>query len=152
MWPPRVSISILRSSPASLRATRSNSSASPARPPSHALSAARNRRSARTLSPWVSGADSAPARAAESPRLAEDEGLRAERLFRAADNAWLGGRAGDAEELLRVARKLAGDDLRIEIDTLGGHIAMRRGAVLEGYRALVAAAEAIEPRDRLKAI
>jgi hypothetical protein len=29
---------------------------------------------------------------------------------------------------------------------------MRRGAVLEGYRALVAAAEAIEPRDRLKAI
>ncbi|HYM97122.1 MAG TPA: hypothetical protein VET26_07470, partial [Candidatus Sulfotelmatobacter sp.] len=89
---------------------------------------------------------------AESARLTEDEGLRAERLFQAADNAWLGGRAEDAEESLRLARKLAGDDLRIEIDTLSGHIAMRRGAVREGYRTLVAAAEAIEPRDRLKAI
>src|SRR5712691_7463328 len=29
---------------------------------------------------------------------------------------------------------------------------MRRGAVLEGYRALVAVAEAIRPRDRLRAI
>ena len=89
---------------------------------------------------------------AESARLTEDEGLRAERMFRAGDNAWLGGRAEDAEESLRLARKLAGDDLMIEIDTLGGHIAMRRGAVLEGYRTLVAAAEAIEPHDRLKAI
>jgi class 3 adenylate cyclase/tetratricopeptide (TPR) repeat protein len=89
---------------------------------------------------------------AESARLTEDERLRAKRLFEAADNAWLGGRAEDAEESLRAARKLAGDDLRVEIDTLGGHIAMRRGAVLEGYRTLVAAAEAIEPRDRLKAI
>ena len=89
---------------------------------------------------------------AESGRLTEDEGARAGRLFQAADNAWLGGQAEDAEELLRAARKLAGDELRIEIDTLGGHIAMRRGAVLEGYRTLVAAAEAIEPRDRLKAI
>jgi class 3 adenylate cyclase/tetratricopeptide (TPR) repeat protein len=96
---------------------------------------------------------SAAARAwVESARLTEDEGLRAERLYQAADNAWLGGRAEDAEESLRVARKLAGDDLRIEIDTLGGHIAMRRGAVLDGYRRLVAAAEAIEPHDRLKAI
>ncbi|HEX7263762.1 MAG TPA: AAA family ATPase [Candidatus Dormibacteraeota bacterium] len=89
---------------------------------------------------------------AESARLTEDEGVRAERLFQAADNAWLGGQAEDAEESLRAARELAGDDLRVEIDTLGGHIAMRRGAVLEGYRTLVAAAEAIEPRDRLKAI
>jgi class 3 adenylate cyclase len=89
---------------------------------------------------------------AESARLTEDEGLRAERLFRAADSAWLGGRAEDAEESLRQARKLAGDDLRIEIDTLDGHMAMRRGAVLDGYRTLVAAAEAIEPADRLKAI
>ena len=88
----------------------------------------------------------------ESARLTEDEGLRAERLFRAADNAWLGGRTEEAEKSLRLARALAGDDLRVEIDTLGGHMAMRRGAVLDGYRTLVAAAEAIEPRDRLKAI
>jgi class 3 adenylate cyclase/tetratricopeptide (TPR) repeat protein len=89
---------------------------------------------------------------AESARLTEGEALRAMRLFQAADNAWLGGRVEDAEESLRQARKLAGDELKIEIDTLGGHIAMRRGAVLEGYRTLVATAEAIEPRDRLKAI
>jgi class 3 adenylate cyclase len=89
---------------------------------------------------------------AESARLTEDEGLRAERLFRAADNAWLGGRSEEAEKSLGMARKLADDDLRVEIDTLDGHMAMRRGAVLEGYRTLVAAAEATEPRDRLKAI
>ena len=89
---------------------------------------------------------------AESARLTEDEGLRAERLFRAADNAWLGGRSEEAEKSLGMARKLAGDELRVEIDTLDGHMAMRRGAVLEGYRTLVAAAEATEPRDRLKAI
>ena len=99
-----------------------------------------------------SGYDAAARAWAESARLTEDEGLRAERMFRAAENAWLGGRADDAEASLRLARKLAGDDLRVEIDTLGGHIAMRRGAVLEGYRALVAVAEAIRPRDRLKAI
>jgi class 3 adenylate cyclase len=89
---------------------------------------------------------------AESARLTEDEGLRAERLVRAADNAWLGGRSEEAEKSLGMARKLAGDELRVEIDTLDGHMAMRRGAVLEGYRTLVAAAEATEPRDRLKAI
>lgn len=89
---------------------------------------------------------------ADSARLTEDEALRAMRLFQAADNAWLGGRVEDAEESLRQSRKLASDELRIEIDTLDGHIAMRRGAVLEGYRMLVAAADAIEPRDRLKAI
>ena len=89
---------------------------------------------------------------AESARLTESEPLRAVRLFHAADNAWLGGRGEDAERSLEAARKLADDDLRIDIETLGGHIAMRRGAVLDGYRTLVAAAEAIEPRDRLKAI
>ncbi|HEY0832251.1 MAG TPA: AAA family ATPase [Candidatus Dormibacteraeota bacterium] len=89
---------------------------------------------------------------AESARLTEDDAARGELLFHAADNAWLGGRGDDAEESLRLARKLVGDDLRVEIDTLGGHIAMRHGEVLEGYRTLVAAAEAIEPRERLKAI
>ena len=89
---------------------------------------------------------------AESARLTEDGVLRSERLYQAADNAWLGGRADDAEESLRAARSLADAGLRAAIDTLSGHIAMRRGAVAEGYRTLVAAAEAIEPGDRLKAI
>ncbi len=88
----------------------------------------------------------------EAARLTREDGPRARRLFEAADNAWLGGLAEEAEESLRQARKPAGDELRIDIDTLGGHIAMRRGAILEGYRTLVAAAEAVEARDRVKAI
>jgi class 3 adenylate cyclase len=96
---------------------------------------------------------SAAARAwAESARLTEDGAIRAGRLYQAADNAWLGGRADDAEESLRLARTLAPDDLLVEIEILGGQIAMRRGAVLDGYRTLVAVAAAIEPHDRLKAI
>jgi class 3 adenylate cyclase len=99
-----------------------------------------------------SGYAAAAAAWAESARLTESDELRALRLFQAADNAWLGGRAEDAEQALRAARKLAGDELRVEIDTLSGHIAMRRGAVLDGYNTLVDAARAVEPRDRLKAI
>jgi class 3 adenylate cyclase len=89
---------------------------------------------------------------AESARLTQSEELRAVRLLTAADNAWLGGRADAAEELLHAARKLASPELQSQVDTLAGHIAVRRGAVGEGYGMLVAAAEAIEPRDRLQAI
>ena len=89
----------------------------------------------------------------ESARLTEPLELRATRLFNAAENAWLGGRAEEAVDLLGTARKLPQAlELRVDIDNLSGHIAMRRGSVLEGYRALVGAAEAIEPIDRLKAI
>lgn len=99
-----------------------------------------------------SGYAAAAAAWAESARLTESEELRALRLFQAADNAWLGGRVEEAVAALRAASRLAGNELKLEIDTLSGHIAMRRGAVMEGYRTLVAAAEAIEPKDRLKAI
>ena len=99
-----------------------------------------------------SGYDAAARAWAESARLTEDAGARAPRLFHAADNAWLAGRSQDAEASLAEARKIGGPELCIEIDTLSGHIAMRRGAVLEGYRTLVEAAESTEPRDRLKAI
>ncbi len=90
---------------------------------------------------------------AESARLTEPLELRAARLFNAADNAWLGGRAEEAVDLLGGARKLAQElRLRVDIDNLDGHIAMRRGSVIDGYRLLVRTAEAIEPVDRLKAI
>ena len=89
---------------------------------------------------------------AESARLTEEDQLRARRLLHAADNAWLGGRGEEAEEALRAASRTAGAELRLEIDTLAGHIAMRRGAVVDGHRTLVAVAAAIEPRDRLQAI
>jgi DNA-binding CsgD family transcriptional regulator len=78
--------------------------------------------------------------------------MRAARLLQAAGNAWLGGRADAADESLVAARRLAGPELRTEIDELAGHMAMRRGAVAEGYRMLVAVAETLEPRDRLQAI
>src|SRR2546426_1132109 len=89
----------------------------------------------------------------ESARLTEPTELRAARLFNAAQNAWLGGRAEEAVDLLGTARKLAeGLELRVDIDNLRGHIAMRRGSVLEGYRMMVGAADAIESVDRLQAI
>ncbi|HEY8622306.1 MAG TPA: LuxR C-terminal-related transcriptional regulator, partial [Casimicrobiaceae bacterium] len=89
----------------------------------------------------------------ESARLTEQLELRATRLFNAAENAWLGGRAEEAVDWLDTARKLAQElELRVDIDSLSGHIAMRRGSVGEGYRALVGAADAIETVDRLKAI
>ena len=90
---------------------------------------------------------------AGSARLTEQSEPRAVRLFNAAENAWLGGLAQLSLELIDSARPLAaGVELRADIDDLGGHIAMRRGAVIEGCRTRVAAAELIEPIDRLKAI
>jgi len=89
----------------------------------------------------------------EAARLTEAPELRATRLFNAADSAWLGGRAEEAVDLLGAAGKLQQSlELRIDIDSLSGHIAMRRGSMEEGYRLLVGAAEAIEPVNREKAI
>jgi class 3 adenylate cyclase/tetratricopeptide (TPR) repeat protein len=89
----------------------------------------------------------------EAARLTESIQLRAARLLNAADNAWLGGRGEMAVELLDDARKLApAGELRDDIDTLSGHIAMRRGSFVEGFEVMVRAAKAIESRDRLKAI
>ena len=89
---------------------------------------------------------------AEAARLTESDAVRADRLFQSADNAWLAGRTDEAEAALSAARRIAGSDLAIDIDTLAGHIATQRGAVLDGYRTLVSAARRIEGRDRLKAI
>ena len=89
----------------------------------------------------------------ESARLTEQTDLRAARLFSAAENAWLGGLAQLAAELLESARPLAETvELRAEIENLRGHMALRRGSVVEGCRMMVEAAEAIQPIDRLKAI
>src|SRR2546425_560998 len=89
----------------------------------------------------------------ESARLTEPPELRAARLFNAAQNAWLGGRAEEAVDLLGTARRLAeGLELRGDIDNLRGHIAMRRGSGLEGYRMMVGAADALQSVDRLQAI
>ena len=95
----------------------------------------------------------AAAALAESARLTEDVNLRGDRLFKAAENAWLAGDAGRSIELLASARRsTTATEALVDIDSLDGHIAMRRGSVIEGYRRLTAAAAAIEPVDRLKAI
>ncbi|MHB8613778.1 MAG: AAA family ATPase [Candidatus Dormibacteraceae bacterium] len=100
-----------------------------------------------------SGYSAAAAAWKESARLTEPLGLRAARLFNAAETAWLGGRVEEAVESLGAAGKLAEElALRVDIGSLSGHIAMRRGHVAEGYRLVTAAADAIEPVDRLKAI
>jgi DNA-binding CsgD family transcriptional regulator len=99
-----------------------------------------------------SGYEAAARALAESARLTEEEGARARRLYETADNAWLAGRAEDAEQALAASRQIADPALCVEIDILTGQIAMRRGEVLEGYRTLVAAAGVVEPYDRLKAI
>ncbi len=96
---------------------------------------------------------SAAAALAESARLTEALDLRGDRFYKAAENAWLAGDAGRSVELLGAARRITtSTDALVDIDSLDGHIAMRRGAVIEGYRTLTAAADAIEPMDRLKAL
>ncbi|TME70596.1 MAG: helix-turn-helix transcriptional regulator [Chloroflexi bacterium] len=99
------------------------------------------------------GYEAAAGALAEAARLTESVELRSLRFFRAAENSWLAGQAERAVELLHEARKLAQDaELMADIDNLEGHIAMRRGAVMDGYRQMVAAALGVETRDRLKAI
>ena len=96
---------------------------------------------------------SAAAALTESARLTEAIDLRGDRLYKAAEYAWLAGDAGRSVELLGAARRITtSTDALVDIDSLDGHIAMRRGAVIEGYRTLTAAAAAIEPMDRLKAL
>src|SRR5439155_4863662 len=86
-------------------------------------------------------------------RLTEPLELRATRLFNAAESAWLSGQGEEAIDSLDAARTLAqGLDLRVDVDTLNGLIAVRRGAEADGHRLLLGAAEAIQPVDRLKAI
>ena len=77
-----------------------------------------------------------------SARLADDDERRGRLLAAAAETAWLAGFADRAVALLDEARPLAEHpDLLVQIDSLSGHIATRRGPVNEGYAILVTAAE-----------
>ena len=65
-------------------------------------------------------------------------------LAAAAETAWLAGFADRAIGLLDEARSLSeNNELLIQIDSLSGHIATRRGPVARGYTILVTAAERI---------
>jgi len=96
---------------------------------------------------------SAAAAFEEAARLSEPGEARMARLLAAAENAWLAGNGGQAIKLLEAARRLdPGGGLRLDIDDLAGHIALRQGAVREGFRMQVATAQAVQRTDRLKAI
>ena len=67
---------------------------------------------------------------------------RARRLFAAAEAAWLAGHTERATQRLAEAREACDDPaLRLEIDHLRGHAALRSGRVIDAHDILVAAAE-----------
>jgi DNA-binding CsgD family transcriptional regulator len=81
-------------------------------------------------------------------QLAVPDETRGRLLFDAAEAAWRGGSAERTVALLAGARLHAADPLLLaRIDQLRGHVAMRRGPVMDGYPLVVAAAEAIAPTE-----
>jgi DNA-binding CsgD family transcriptional regulator len=81
-------------------------------------------------------------------KLTADPQARARRLYAAADAAWLAGHTERAVQRLTEARDLCEDDaLRLAIDQLRGHAALRAGRVRNAHDILVAAA-ATAPPDR----
>jgi DNA-binding CsgD family transcriptional regulator len=74
-------------------------------------------------------------------RLAPAESVKARLLYAAADAAWLGGLADRATALLKEASRYpAAPDLVLAIEHLRGHIALRRGPIMQAREILMAAA------------
>ena len=85
---------------------------------------------------------------AAAARLTHGGELRASRLLAAAENAWLAGQVAPAVDFLRSARELAREEaLRLQIDNLTGHIAIRQGSIHEGLRTQIATAGALRKTD-----
>jgi DNA-binding CsgD family transcriptional regulator len=73
---------------------------------------------------------------------------RGQLLLAAAENAWLGGDPQRCVGLLDDARATVADPaLAARIDQLHGHVDMRCGPIMDGYRRTVAAAEGIAAAD-----
>ena len=84
-------------------------------------------------------------------RLTADPPARARRLFQAAEAAWLAGHAERADERLADARALCEDpQLRVEIDHLRGHAALRGGNVRAAHDILVEAARHAAPEQAVE--
>ncbi|MDA0172370.1 AAA family ATPase [Solirubrobacter taibaiensis] len=84
-------------------------------------------------------------------RLTADPPARARRLFQAAEAAWLAGHAERADERLAEARALCEDPvLRVEIDQLRGHAALRGGNVRAAHDILVEAARHAAPEQAVE--
>lgn len=74
-------------------------------------------------------------------RLTADPKRRAELLWQAADSTWLAGTAEHAVALLSEVSAATDDEAcLLKVDQLAGHIATRRGPVMEGHAILTAAA------------
>ncbi len=81
-------------------------------------------------------------------RLAPEDEACARLLLEAANAAWLAGMADRTLALLDEARLRAADpSLSARIDQLAGHVAMRRGPVMDGYPLVMSAAEQIAEHD-----
>ncbi len=81
-----------------------------------------------------------------SALLADDDPRRARLQLAAADTSWLAGLPDRATALLDAARAHAADPATlVGIDRLAGHIAVRRGPVMDGYAILTDAAERADP-------
>ena len=81
-------------------------------------------------------------------KLTADPQARARRLYAAADAAWLAGHTDRAEQRLTEAREHCEDDgLRLQIDQLRGHAALRAGRV-SAARDILVAASATAPPDQ----
>jgi DNA-binding CsgD family transcriptional regulator/predicted ATPase len=79
-------------------------------------------------------------------RLTADIDRRARLMLEAAEAGWSAGRADHAVALLEEARASTGEaTMLLRIDELAGHIAIRRGPVMNGHAILTSAAENADP-------
>ena len=88
-----------------------------------------------------------------APDWRQSESVKARLLYAAADAAWLGGLADRAAALLEEASQwAAAPDLVLAIEHLRGHIALRRGPIMQAQEILVAAAAQAASADTDRAV
>jgi DNA-binding CsgD family transcriptional regulator len=85
---------------------------------------------------------------ARGAHLAPADETRARLLYEAASAGWLAGSAERTLALLDEARRHATEpELLARLDQLAGHVAMRRGPIMDGYALAVSAAERVAGSD-----
>jgi len=90
------------------------------------------------------GHDAAAAALARSAELSPDPHERARRFLDAAEQAWEGGRAAWASDLVqRGGRAASGDLVAGRVAALRGRFETRRGVMVDGYELLLAGADAL---------
>ncbi len=83
-----------------------------------------------------------------SAELTRDHAVRGERLFRAGESAWLAGRVGQADQLLRQSAALVSNPVLLaEIDGVRGNLALRTGSLRDARELLMRAASRTKSFD-----